>query len=90
MIPASRIGLALGASVALHGTALAVLHGLPVGLGDGATAATPPAEPLQVRVRSVPGPYRAATMPPSAVRIHILEMKFGMARCRFPGQHCTS
>lgn len=59
MIPATRIGLALGASVALHGSALAVLHGLPIGFGEGEVA-TQPAEPLQVRVRSVPEPAAAA------------------------------
>ncbi len=81
MIHTARIGLALGASVALHGTGLAVLHGLPMGLGDGAGWPGSSAEVLQVSLRTAPEPAKPVFKEPRKERTarHYTPASPGMA-----------
>lgn len=55
MIPVARMGVAVGASLALHGTGLAVLHGLPLGLGE-APSSSLDTGALRVSLRPLPAP----------------------------------
>jgi protein TonB len=54
MIPVARLGVAVGASLTIHGAGLAVLDGLPLGLAGAAPSTTLGADPLRVSLRPAP------------------------------------
>lgn len=54
MTPVARLGVAVGASLSIHGTGLALLDGLPLGLGEATSSTTLGADPLRVSLRALP------------------------------------
>lgn len=72
MIAPWRMGLALAASLALHGTGLAVLEGLPPGLGEASPPPAAGADALRVSLRAAqPQPAAPAVrIPQKLARPH--------------------
>lgn len=50
----ARLGVAVGASLTIHGTGLALLDGLPLGLGGATPSSSLGADPLRVSLRPMP------------------------------------